>query len=273
MGAGDGMFPALYLGGATNVIEILKNRQAICSLEELVASYPASEFDSPCRSTVPLLDYWRSPKCAVQRFEKLVSVKFADQIQLLFEYRVPVQAGRGKASFTDLMIVDSSIAVGIEAKYMESRYQIVSQWIKKGSDEQNRKKVLGGWLSLIQSVTNVSLTFDDICSLPYQLIHRIASVCHVSATSRYVVYQLFDPAKQDYYSEYLHTMAGFFRESSTLSLLLMLCPLEPLEDYQVLLRRWHHAKTPKPKLSSQVKPKLLSRRLACFHEPQLVRFA
>lgn len=253
------------------MVDIVKNREAIYGFEDLVASYSTSEFDSPRRSTVLFLDYWRSFNHAVKRFEALVGVDFSNQSRLHFDYSVPVQAGCGKNSFTDLMLTGNSTAFAIEAKYTEGPYETVSKWSRR-SDEQNRKTVLGGWLSLIQSKTGVSLTIDEISSLPYQLIHRSASACFAPASFRHVVYQVFDPAKQDYYSKCLHAMARLFQEGSTLSFWLMLCSFEPLEDYQILLDQWDRT-TPKPKISSQVKPMLISRRLARFHEPQLVRFA
>ena len=254
-------------------MEIFKNRETVSSFEELVASYSAGEFDSPRRSTVLLLDFWRSFDYAAKRLEEFICADYSHQCRLHFEYSVPVQAGEGKASFTDLMIVGSSIAVGIEAKYMEPPYQIVSSWIKKGSDEQNRKRVLGGWLSLIQSVTDVSLTFDDICSLPYQLIHRTASVCNVPAKSRYIVYQIFEPKKENYYSKRLQVLAsllGGVGGGSPLSFVLMISPFEPLKHYQELLDLWNAGER---KMSSQVTAALISSRLARFVKPQLVRFA
>lgn len=255
------------------MIEIFKNRDAINSFEELVASYSASEFDSPRRSTVLLLDYWRSYDNAAKRLEEFICTDFTHQIRLNFEYSVPVQAGDGKASSTDLMMVDSSLAIGLEAKFTEPPYPIVSSWMKKGSDKQNRKEVLGGWLSLIQSVTNVSLTFDDVCSLPYQLIHRTASVCSIPATSRYIVYQIFEPNKEDYYSECLQTFASLLEGiegGSPLSFVLMISPFEPFEHYQKLLDLWDEGER---KMSPQVTAALTSSRLARFLKPRIVRFA
>lgn len=253
------------------MINVVKNREAVNGFDYLVASYSTSEFDSPRRSTVLLLDYWRSFSHAVKSFAALIGVDFPNQSRLLFEYSVPVQAGCGKKSFTDLMLTGDSTVIAIEAKYTEGPYETVSKWLRC-PDDQNRKEVLGGWLSLIQSRTGVSLRIDEISSLPYQLIHRSASACFAPASSRHVVYQVFDPGKRDYYSKCLHEMARWFQEGSTLSFWLMLCPFEPLDDYQLLLDQWERT-TPKPKMSSQVKPMLMSRRLARFHEPHLVRFA
>lgn len=149
-----------------DVIEIFKNRKAIYSFKELVASYSDSEFDSPRRSTVLLLDYWRSFDDAVKRTEEFICADFSNQIRLHFEYSVPVQAGKGKPSITDLMLLGDSAAFALEGKYKENPYPTVSKWLID-SAEQNRREVLGGWLSLIQSETGVSLTIDEISSLPY----------------------------------------------------------------------------------------------------------
>ena len=253
------------------MIEIFKKREAVYSFDELVESYPASEFDSPRRSTVLLLDYWRSFDSAIEKLKELICVIFSNQSRLYFEYSVPAQAGCGKVSLTDLMLIDNATAIAVEAKYLEPPYQTVSKWLKS-SDEQNRQEVLGGWLTLIQSRTGVSLAIVDISSLPYQLIHRTASACFAGVNSQHIVYQLFDPTKQDYYSECLRELAILFQKGSSLSFWLMLCPFEPLEDYQKLLDHWDRT-TPKPKLSSQVIPILRSKRLARFQKPQIVRFA
>jgi hypothetical protein len=256
------------------MIEIFKNREATSSFEEVVASYSAREFDSPRRSTVLLLDFWRSFDYAVEKFGKLICADFSHHFRLHFEYSVPVQAGKSKkASYTDLMIVDSSHAIGLEAKYMEPPYPIVSSWIKEGPDEQNRRKILGGWLSLIQSVTDVSLTFDDVCSLPYQLIHRTASVCSVPSTSRYIVYQIFEPKKENYYAkrlQVLESLLGGIGGGPPLSFVLMISPFEPFEHYQDLLDLWDAGER---KMSPQVTAALTSSRLARFPKPRIVRFA
>ena len=154
--------------------KIFKNRKVISNFENLVASYSPSEFDSPRRSTILLLDYWRSFGQAVKGFRELVCLDNSSQSLLHFEYSVSVQAGKGKASMTDLMLIDKTSTFAFEAKYKENPYQSVSKWLQK-SDTQNRKRVLDGWLCLIHSRTGVSLAISDISSLPYQLIHRTAS--------------------------------------------------------------------------------------------------
>ena len=250
------------------MIELFARGKKIGSFEELLASYPIGEFDSPYRSTVLLLDYWRSLENTAKTFEKLVGVDFCNQMRLYFEFSVPVQCGWGKASSTDLMLIGNTIAVAVEAKFLEPPYETVSKWLNK-KNKKNRKKVLKGWISLIRSGTGVGLTLNDIASLPYQFFHRTASVCSEAATSRYIVYQVFEPAKEEYYSQELQALADLFQGDSTLSFCLMVCPFEPLEDYKKLLNLWD---TGGRKLSSQVSEALKSNCLARFAESRLVEF-
>lgn len=250
------------------MIELFARGKKIDSFEELLASYPASEFDSPYRSTVLLLDYWRSLENTAKAFEKLVGVDFGNQMRLYFEFSVPVQCGWGKASSTDLMLTGNTFAVAVEVKFREPPYETVSKWLDKG-DKKNRKKVLKGWISLIRSGTGVSLTLNDIASLPYQCIHRTASVCSEAATSRYVAYQVFEPAKEGYYSQKLQALADLFQGDPTLSFCLIVCPFEPLEDYKKLLDLWD---TGGRKLSSQVSEALKSNCVARFAESRLIEF-
>jgi hypothetical protein len=41
------------------------------------------------------------------------------------EHEVPLQRGRGKSPYTDLMILAEDVAVGIEAQFSEPRYESV----------------------------------------------------------------------------------------------------------------------------------------------------
>lgn len=118
-----------------------------------------------------------------------------DTAQLSFEYHVPAQAGKGKASLTDLMISTGDDAIAIEAKYTEPHYESVSTWLsaERMRDEtadvtgtSNRERVLHGWLSAInECVGGTLLTQANVGDCTYQLIHRTASVCAISAeTSR-----------------------------------------------------------------------------------------
>ena len=60
-----------------------------------------------------------------------------------FEYPVPVNGGKGKASMTDLMILADNYAIAIEAKWTECKhkYEVIGDWENSG-DAVNHKKVL-----------------------------------------------------------------------------------------------------------------------------------
>src|SRR5262249_54659370 len=151
---------------------------------------PNGSLASPRRSTVPLLDYWRQPLLRLEHLSDALKAERLDGSTLCFEYAVSVRGGVGKASYTDLMILAQSSAVAIEAKFKEPPYETVEKWLRQ-PEEPNRRKVLDGWLELIRSTARVRLDSAVISALPYQLIHRLASVCSVDRPTRYLIYQIF----------------------------------------------------------------------------------
>jgi hypothetical protein len=119
---------------------------------------------------------------------------------LHFEHEVAVQRGRGKSSFTDLTILADDVAVAIEAKFTEPRNESVATWLG-GAPTTNRVDVLEGWLCAIEAAAEASIQRDAVRDLPYQLIHRTASVCCVGRRKRLVVYQVFGDSPADHYAE------------------------------------------------------------------------
>ncbi len=109
----------------------------------LLNGVPENELDSPRRSVVPLVDFWRTPEKRVHELGELIGLPLHPPAKLVFEYAVEVQSGRGKASFTDLMILTGDTAVAIEAKYTEPEYENVRAWLRDPV-EDNRTKVLNG---------------------------------------------------------------------------------------------------------------------------------
>ena len=114
---------------------------------------------------------------------------------LHFEHEVAVQRGRGKSSFTDLTILADDVAVAIEAKFTEPRNESVATWLG-GAPTTNRVDVLEGWLCAIEAAAEASIQHDAVRDLPYQLIHRTASVCCVGRRKRLVVYQVFGDSRR-----------------------------------------------------------------------------
>jgi hypothetical protein len=126
--------------------------------------YPEKEFDSPFRSTIPHLLFWRSAETRFSYFCKYIGVKPSPSVRLAFEYQVKPLYGKGKASHTDLMLTWDNHCAAIEAKYLEPEYDTVEQWLAKGHLE-NRLKVVQGWCELLAENTGSDLTVDDIIAV------------------------------------------------------------------------------------------------------------
>src|SRR5712691_8249625 len=134
------------------MIELKVHDRAVASFEALVERLGPDTFASPKRSTVPLLDYWCVPEPPLRELGARLGVSWSDDTELHFEYEVPVQRGRGKSSYTDLMVLGNDVAVAIEAKFTESRYESVGTWLGR-AQTTNRGEVLDGWLRAIEAVT------------------------------------------------------------------------------------------------------------------------
>src|SRR5262245_21838396 len=82
----------------------------------------------------------------------------------------------------------------------EPRYESVATWLGE-APTTNRANVLEGWLCAIEAAAEASIQRDAVRDIPYQLIHRTASVCCVGRPKRLVVYQVFGVPPADYYGE------------------------------------------------------------------------
>lgn len=156
-------------------------------------------------SSIPLLGFWHP-----SQLEERISVLnkkyhcITEPATFCFEYAVPVNKesqGRGKSSMTDLMILTKKHVVAVEGKYTECRqkYQKIVEWRgKKQQVNGNKYKVLKGWLKYIQDADKTRIkSVDEIWgskTIPYQLVHRIASACKVAkdkSREPVVIYHLF----------------------------------------------------------------------------------
>ncbi|WP_239491457.1 hypothetical protein [Luteitalea sp. TBR-22] len=190
---------------------------------DVVGGLAPDSFDKVTRSTIPLLDYWREPAARLDSLTAQLGWPPFSEAELSFERQVPVANGKGKASFTDLMILGDQGAIAIEAKYTEPPYETVAEWLAQGN-QANRALVLDGWLARIGEATGTAVARPGVAALPYQLIHRAASACSVASARRAVVYQVFDDKHLQHYQESLRTFAGCLTPSSTLSLGVLLVP-------------------------------------------------
>lgn len=160
----------------------------IDSIADAVSRYGAKEFESPTRSTIPMLSLLIHD---MAKFEAIASdLGMPDGGELFLEYTVRPPKGRGKASHTDVMLKAAPDALAIEAKWTEPMYGTVKKW--RGHSD-NRRLVLQGWLDLLQARVAKELLVQEFDDAIYQMVHRAASVAKVGEKPR-LAYFLFEPS-------------------------------------------------------------------------------
>lgn len=172
---------------------------AVTTFHDLLDSMPDKEFESTTRSTIALLAWWRDP-ARVGALVRTLGLTLSSTAVARFEY--PVRAGcegcggRGKASFTDVMLDLGTDVVAIEAKRTERLYDTVSAWLGPAPTD-NRRRVLDHWLKCTLKLDGPQDRYHD---LVYQIVHRAASARHVAGDRRaHVVHLLFEDAHVDDY--------------------------------------------------------------------------
>lgn len=226
-------------------IELRYAGKAISGFDELLQRYPGSQFDSPRRSTVSLLAYWRDTSGRGLGLLRRLWGSMPENLVFDFECEVPVQAGHGKPSCTDLMVTTQRIAVAIEGKYLEPPYETVSAWLGTAPSD-NRKAVLNGWFSLINRVTGSRLTDANTADITYQAIHRVASACWPSSgtpgVARFAVYQCFVESEDapNHYVEHLSALRALI-PPERLKLAVAAIQVVGRPAYRDLLRQWDQA--------------------------------
>lgn len=233
--------------------------ESAADFHTLVQRVPVDVLNSPRRSVVPLLEFCRDPTVMLTALERATGVPLADATDVMFEYAVTVRKGTGKPSFTDLLILTPGAAVGIEAKYTEPEYESVSKWLRDPV-EPNRALVLDGWLELLSSAAPRRIRSEDVAHVPYQLIHRVASVCHVARPVSAVAYIIFGKAAS-HYSTHMNAIAALFGEQSPI-LAVLSCGLVPTPQHDELTRRWDAGER---QLGGQVRSAMLVAPLMAFN--------
>jgi hypothetical protein len=218
----------------------------VASMKALVAKYPSDEFDSPERSTVPSLAFWMGTQGRVSELCSALGLAFPGECTVEFEYQVAPPAGRGKESHTDVMLWWGTTCIGVEAKYTEPPYEVVSHWLKAGSKPENRLKVLGGWCDLIAKTTSKQCAPESLGEETYQMIHRIASVCSRPEKQKHVVYQVFDPQSEKigYYRQELARLKRVFGTGSAIGLHIAKVAVRSSDVHSTLVREWNKDRTP-----------------------------
>lgn len=175
------------------------DRQAIKDFADLVSRYAKREFQSPLRSTVPLLSMVRDGWPRIE--EVLTACHLPTDSNLHFEYRVDSLLGVGIPSHTDVMVRSGDDQLALECKWTEPRYETVGKWMLKPpdpdkdgkpTDPDNRRKRLMGWLKLLQSHAACDLHVEAFSDAVYQMVHRAASACAKTKRPQ-LAYVIFNP--------------------------------------------------------------------------------
>ncbi len=167
------------------------------TVETAVSLYGKREFQSPTRSTVPLLSWLKHEQAAVRSLFQQLGMPANCSMHL--EYTVDPPQGRGMASHTDLMVISAPCALAIEAKWTEPRYDTVGKWLTKGENRDNRQAVVTGWLGLLKEHASSELQVEDLKKkdVVYQMVHRAASACKAGTRPKlaYLVFKLSSDPK------------------------------------------------------------------------------
>ncbi|MEQ8851719.1 hypothetical protein [Gimesia sp.] len=162
---------------------------SIQQISQVIGNYSAGEFNSPTRSTIPMLSLlMHNPTM----FNAIVDqLGMPQERQLFLEYKVSSPANSRTKSHTDIMLKSGSDALAIEAKWTEPMYDDVQTWLSKVT---NGPAVLNGWLELILKVlAKKSLKAEDFREVIYQMLHRAASAAATGYRPR-LAYFLFKPS-------------------------------------------------------------------------------
>lgn len=237
-------------------IHLKYQNNSVANFTELINKYNPSEIDSPRRSTVHLLVFWKDTQKRIEQLFFDLNLNKPNNVTACFEYRTPIQKGSGKPSYTDLMLIADDQVMAVEAKYTEPEYEKVKEWLGNPSSP-NRQDVLSGWVELIQKTIGMDINEHFIMDMPYQMIHRTASACYPKASNRAVVYQYFgnDRNMEGYYKNELTKMSKVLGEPDILKLCLLIRPLIKKDKYIELEQRWNKNER---KLSMEVKEGILN---------------
>lgn len=147
--------------------------EQVKSVADAVELYSRAEFQSPTRSTVPLISLLTHAPAV---FEQVVAeLGMPSSFDLYLEFTVRSPKGSGKASHSDMMLKTDHSALAVEAKWTEPIYESVSKWLTRGTNPGNRKLVLDGWIDLLQEKTEKTLVPEEFKGCVYQMLHRAAS--------------------------------------------------------------------------------------------------
>jgi hypothetical protein len=172
------------------------------SFDALLSMFDGKAFASPFRSTVPLValvkDAWRLLETVLD------GCGVGGDLSVHFEDKVASRKGRGNPSQTDAMVLTDRVAVALEAKWTEPRYETVAVRLRRepmrpsevaistAEWRKQQEEHLDGWLELIRPHAAKRLCLADASEAVYQMVHRAASACCTSGLPK-LIYLHFAP--------------------------------------------------------------------------------
>ena len=93
----------------------------------------------------------------------------------------------GKPSMSDAMLLGAHVRIAVEAKWTEPHYgpyQTVGTWLEAPSPDglgiARKRAVLEAWIDEVRAAGALrrDVSAASLSDIPYQLLHRTASVCH-----------------------------------------------------------------------------------------------
>lgn len=188
------------------------DREPVDGSEALIARFGDKDFESPERSTLPLLALLHEAPLVFAGLLKMLGAPAGSQLH--FEYTVDSPRGRGLPSHTDLMVRSPPLQLALEIKWGEPRYETVAHWFGKDPEPPNKAERLQGWLDLLRRQAPRIRHAADFSGAVYQMVHRAASACAAApgvTVHPRLAYVLFTPQpngqsadREQYASDLLH---------------------------------------------------------------------
>ena len=197
--------------------------------QELINSYDEKEFNSPFRSTIPLLELFFENKEILKEiliYDESFNAIFEDETKPYEESKHP--------SCTDLRLYNNIINYCIEAKYTENEYDSLEKALL---ERPGRKKSVEGFINIINNRCNTNIHIDELLNITYQMIHRFASACKVLGKTE-MLYFCFNitSEKELYYQTELKKI--YKLTNGTIPIKIVLMNAEPTCEFQVIQDKW-----------------------------------
>jgi uncharacterized protein DUF6946 len=237
-------------------------------IESEVDSLPDREFQNLTRSTIPLLCYWREDRHT--KVSQICQQLGLPDREMTSNFAVEVAAILdARASETDLMLTAPQLAIAVEAKWSEPRYETVETWRKRTS---RWRPALEHWLQHLKPFADAPSP-DEMDHLVYQMIHRCASACATAGAlgTAVLLYQVFEDAKHDtsFYATDLRELISALKPKANLLVALQTVQIRKTLEYTRVGKSLLADAQAKARV---IREAIKQRVLFDFDESRLVRF-